>query len=363
MIRASSLYRYRLCPGSLALEAKCPELPPSEDASAGALQHAVLSGTADMKLLTSEQRAAVQWCHADTELLIERTFGEVRPKIFCEIEMDLDGFISGHPDFIAVHKDTAIVLDRKFGRNEVDPAEINDQIRAYSLMTQETFGVEYVLGGIQQPHASLDSRRSLTMYGPKELSEAKIDLKTVHNEAQKPDAPLNPGKEQCRYCRAKAICPAVSKWESSIVKLDLSLIPMEHAAELYVQADVLGKRSAEVKQIIYNMVQNAQAENRPTPGFELKPGIPKRQVESAQAAFDALRSLCPDLKDEVFARLFTECCSVGIGALDSLVARAKNLSEGNAKKLVTGALKEAGCLSYTKPQASLKLVKEEKAAA
>lgn len=132
---------------------------------------------------------------------------------------------------------TLIVIDLKYGVGERihardQAAQTNPQLGLYllgGLMYGEMFGdVEYVEGIIVQPRLDHISRTgaipvaTLKTFG----DDARRAAHTASLCADmKPSAPelakyLIPGDKQCRWCRAKATCPALAKKVAQEVALD-----------------------------------------------------------------------------------------------------------------------------------------------
>lgn len=100
--------------------------------------------------------------------------------------------------------------DLKFGRGEKVDAEENPQLKMYALAALEQFGMlgefDTVTVVIHQPRLQHLSEWSSTV---EELLAWQADVREKAEQiiARELDADLNPGESQCRWCRAKAICP------------------------------------------------------------------------------------------------------------------------------------------------------------
>jgi len=118
----------------------------------------------------------------------------------------------GRPDKIFVWKKSRALLiaDWKFGFNEVDRAELNLQLRSYAVLGVDNCseGEVDVYASIIQPRARYAERISLARYEAEDIKKARDQINKILDAAADPKAPLIPGEEQCRYCRAKLICPA-----------------------------------------------------------------------------------------------------------------------------------------------------------
>jgi len=116
------------------------------------------------------------------------------------------------------------VVDFKYGKGiVVDPRE-NPQGMAYALGAAgdmlDTY--EQIIITIVQPRAQGET--------VKEWFTSSINLKVWRDtiladtieQALKEDSPLNPGEEQCRWCRAKDICPALAEQSLELAQSDFA---------------------------------------------------------------------------------------------------------------------------------------------
>jgi hypothetical protein len=125
-----------------------------------------------------------------------------------EAEMH-DDLISGHPDLIRTYYKpevaTTVIIDDKFGWSPVAPADVNLQLRAYAILA--TAPTVYV--AISQPRLPFADRITIAKYDENAKAFARVQIEKILQRTEDPDAPLVPGEEQCRYCRARSICPAL----------------------------------------------------------------------------------------------------------------------------------------------------------
>ena len=139
-----------------------------------------------------------------TKIVVEQ-IGKGIPKRFVrEQRFEAEG-ISGTPDLVMYYDDARVVIDRKFGYNVVTRAELNLQLRVYAVITAGE-GDCYV--AIVQPRVSFDERITIAKYTPEDIEDARKQIATILARSEHPDAQLYPGEDQCRYCKAKLMCPA-----------------------------------------------------------------------------------------------------------------------------------------------------------
>lgn len=154
-------------------------------------------------------------------------------QLFVETRVDISPFTLpgqfGTADVVLVNiqKRKVIVLDWKYGKEPVYPQE-NYQCSGYALGAWQTiFGKMFdwkpdnidVTIVIEQPRvpgaggAWKTTMQRLLEFGQHARHQAVL--------TQKPDAPLVPGKEQCRWCRARDSCGAYAKWHLEMIGLEL----------------------------------------------------------------------------------------------------------------------------------------------
>jgi len=134
-----------------------------------------------------------------------------------------------------------IVEDLKYGTGEKVYAridgEINPQLGLYllgALKDVEMLGyeVEEVTGVICQPRLGHIDECTLTVkdllcFGQAALLARNQASIALTQSSDGSDAYLNPGEKQCRWCRAKAVCPALSKHVAESVRCDFETIQAE----------------------------------------------------------------------------------------------------------------------------------------
>lgn len=112
-----------------------------------------------------------------------------------------------------------IIVDKKFGYKVVTAAASNKQLRAYAVAGAEKWTADNVIVAITQPRLSYDERLTLGHYTADDIKAARADIFSILEKIKAPDAPLVAGEEQCRYCKAKLLCPAYKDKFTGIQKL------------------------------------------------------------------------------------------------------------------------------------------------
>ncbi len=248
LLSPSGAHRWMRCPGSLLLETTVPDRS-SRYADEGSAAHQI--ATECLKSggkIAPDEYLSRMMDMGEHEILVDHEmvqsveqFLEVVEKyaagggiVLVDKRVDFSGYVgvegsTGTADVIIIFPDRIIVIDLKYGRGVKVYVEHNEQCRLYGLGTLNDFGIacdpKTVTMVIHQPrleHLDEDTMavEDLEAWA---LNEAKpaaekaveaLNLGVVPADADKsPDMMnvyLEPGEKQCRFCNAKAICPALA---------------------------------------------------------------------------------------------------------------------------------------------------------
>lgn len=212
---ASALHRYASCSGSWALESQCEEGLASNDAAIGNRIHAILAGEAVADLTEDEQRV-VEMCRAQEADLVRDAFGNPSD-VTCHREERLWAYgenhqkqWSGKPDVVYIEKKRnvlrALIIDYKTGRNQVEQAASNLQLRALAVLLcrNSNFAYEQIAVAIIQP---LAGPFSVAVYDSADLGKASAEISSIMQRVISPNQSRKPSAEACRYCKGKPFCP------------------------------------------------------------------------------------------------------------------------------------------------------------
>ena len=135
----------------------------------------------------------------------------------------------GTSDAVIVKGHTLLVIDLKFGMGVKVDAEENPQLQMYALGALENFGLlsdfDTVVTVIHQPRLNHVSEWSIPVsqllaFG-NEVRKAATDVSDAAADGAKAShfnrEYLNPGEKQCKFCKAKAVCPALRAEVSEMV--------------------------------------------------------------------------------------------------------------------------------------------------
>lgn len=327
---ASGMQRLFLCPGSWKAEQKCPVDEESEDAALGTILHACMEqGTMPED---PEDAEAVAWCRETEKTLCEKHLGMKENcgdvQTVREVRLfERDRLFSGKPDMVAIWNRKAFVVDYKFGRIPVSPAECNLQLSALAVLAMDHCEVDEVIVCILQPYASR-KEPAVCRYTRESVEQARAFFSACIKLAQDEHAPLKPGEKACRYCRAQSSCPAVSLALVNVTSGDLTAAWEQWTPEKRREAYDLAKLAKKWAASVESKVKADLRAEVEIPGLVLAPGKKAFTITDAAAAFQVLNGLFPD---DITAQAFTACCKVGITDLDKLVHAVRKAADAGAK--------------------------------
>ena len=261
----SGAHRWMACPGSVALEAEYPDSS-SEFAAEGTVAHELASecliSGADPALLIGKPATVDGFDFTIDETMVDhvkdymklvREYAEggelmVEQRVGIGHLTGEDG-AGGTSDVIIIKGSEIIIIDLKYGTGVRVDANANPQLMLYALGALN----EYELVGdfdtvtmvIHQPRLNHVGEYSipvqeLLQFGYVVQVKAKDVSAAITYQDQLDtwnDDYLNPGEKQCKFCKAKATCPALRAEMAEVVggSADLSdfadMVPQEITSE------------------------------------------------------------------------------------------------------------------------------------
>lgn len=350
---ASGMERMILCPGSWHLERTIDyEDSPSRSALDGTMLHEVLAGLRTDDSLSDRHLWVVRRCRAIVEELEtalgfsdtdpqRRTIVEERFWYYDEGYGDL---YSGQMDFAVVNGNRGLIVDYKTGSGPVTPTAENYQMRASAVLLAHNFDLDEVHVAIVQPLAVNDT--SVVRYGRGELRRAEVDILVGMRLASAENPARVPGDKQCRYCRAKGLCPEVREQVMELVPLaaagngatmtkrgHLTLAPQtgEELARILPKLDVAEKVIREIRRIAKEILEHDPSAIE---GYRLREGAERRSIRDALLAYQRMSQL---LTPEQFA----SCCNVQVARLEEIVRELRDETAARAREIVDETLGDA----------------------
>lgn len=329
----STLERRMLCPGSKRMELPLWDLPEaeSEDAAEGRLLHEAVAGRLeDESVLNLEQRIQVDKCR---ELLKVET-GEDASRMRCEETLSIDLF-SGTPDVeIGRGGDVAAVIEWKFGRIPVSPAKDNIQLASQALLVHEAGRYRSVRVRVFQPRCGIDSEY---VYSGEDFKNIRAHIEGIIAKCEATAAPLVPDIErQCKYCKAKSICPALVSEAAQMVKVDASTLPAPKEWSDWQLSDWLTKFKIleTLTKGIKDELKGRLKAGREIEGWTLKKGATNRSIEDIAKAFGLASAQGVDEKT------FLGGCKISVPQLEEMLAKSiVSKAESEGRKLTLKSAK------------------------
>ena len=175
----------------------------------------------------------------------------------------------GTTDALITHPDELTVADLKYGMGEPVQADNNPQLQIYALAALRQYELAYdfktVRMVIHQPRLGAVSEWVQTV---EELEAFAVRVAEAAQYTEDPDAPLVPSTKGCRWCKAKATCPALRAEVDALFEVVPEAAPEDTLATAMSKVDLVDAWSKAVR---------AETERRllagePVNGFKLVQG-------------------------------------------------------------------------------------------
>jgi len=288
-LSASRMDRVMSCPGSYRLEEKMPYEPAGEAAAIGTAIHELSEKILRGEAVNPKDYPDDHFDMANEYAVFVNTLVENPRKRMIEVKVDaglktLHESLGGTADAVLVDGDHLHVIDLKTGRVLVD-AEDNKQLLTYAL------GVMRILNApasirctmhIFQPRAG---HSQWTVFGTDLITHGH-ELLAAANLALTDDAPTNPTTNNCRYCKAKPICPSIRQKVQDNARKDFALDVQAVTPDMIELAQL----AASWSDAVLDSAKRQITEGSIIQGWTLRPGRKTKFWKSDALAYEALKS-------------------------------------------------------------------------
>jgi len=287
---ASKAKDYGLCIDKHHMERGMPDTTTPE-ASMGNNIHEALELN-DFSKLNREEVAIASACSDDRTTLLDWKWPDWRDNpgtVWLEKRLwyKKDKF-SGKADYVAFRGSEAIILDYKTGRIKVDEAPDNKQLMWCMALVDHALRkhkLANITVAISQPPAR---HFSVYTYERHFITSCKRSISELVNSIDKGNhhnPRLAQGKIQCRYCNAKAECPALGRQSEALPELtsEGTLTPLLLSKALPMLGAIEARCKA-IKEQAKKVLHGGEKIN----GWRLKAGPTRRKVTDTHKVYAVL---------------------------------------------------------------------------
>lgn len=258
---------------------------PSKDATSGDRVHlAMQGGTVELTTDEMDMVSRLQEQELTTKMVV---FGDA-PINEVHREKRLWSSLarwSGKADVLMISGSTGLIIDYKTGRNAVEKAKTNQQLKGLAVLAQYNWKLDRIFVAILQPHAGAPDIHS---YGEYALNKARIAVNALIRRALRPNQPLHIGESQCRYCKAQGVCPELKAEAVTLSGINGASITNFNGGQI---SDLL-RRAGPVEGFIEALKKRAKEllaqDESSVPGWSLGKGRVTRKITQSLELYKVL---------------------------------------------------------------------------
>lgn len=364
LLSPSSADRWMTCPGSVNLSLTQPDRV-SEEAQEGTNYHTLAQICLEQGKSTDE---FVGMPFEDETVVTEENAERLQVYLNLVRELETQGGllvvedsvpiaqITGEKDAVGtcdaliIRDEELVVIDLKFGRGVAVKAEGNRQTRMYALgalTKHDLWDVvksvrliicqPRVVDGVTEETVTIDQMKLFR-------DEVAVVAKPIVAALDTKEAlPLYPSEKACRFCRAKAVCPELSKTvkqalEEGFEDLTKEIPEPVTPEKIDERANVLGEamRIADLAEIyikgVRSAVESTLLTGRPVTGFKLVRGRKGSRKWTDAAAVEQLMKSWRMKQEDMYDFSLISPTTAEKRLKKSNPKRWKRLSEGDEKE-------------------------------
>jgi hypothetical protein len=310
------------CPGSVNAESTLPDQT-SSHAAEGTVAH-LLGGDELQDKATARSRLGEKitidgFTFEVTEAMVDfvedyvalaRQYAEgghlmAEKKVNFSTFVGVDGS-TGTSDAIILHPNRITVIDLKYGMGVKVDAENNEQMQLYALGALYGYDVvgdfDEIVMVIHQPRLNHVSEWSISR---EQLLAFGEDARLAAVAALEHESPrLEPGEKQCRWCRAKATCPALREEISNTVGgiatvadfADLAVVDTAPLAAAMSRVELVEHWCKAIRAEVERRLLNSE----PVPGFKLVEGRKGNRAWTNEKTVEELMKKLKMTRDQMY---------------------------------------------------------------
>lgn len=230
-------------------------------------------------IVTQEMAERVEIAY---QYVVSRQVGTYKAA-FIETRFKVENFAGredlwGTIDVVLAMGDSIEIIEYKDGMNPVNVVD-NPQLEMYALAVLSTKGLQWVKTArmtVIQPRLAIRGGEVISSIDLpiEDIASADRYAKLLREAAatDDPKAPLVPGQAQCKYCAAKATCPALLEYSTAIVpredEHEVAHLSVDRLTEVLERAPLVRQFIEAVEEEATKRLMNGH----PVPGYKLVNG-------------------------------------------------------------------------------------------